>query len=46
MRVEAFNAFNRVNIRGVASSLTSANFGRATSAYQARTMQLALKYLF
>ena len=46
LRVEALNVLNHVNIRGVASSLTSVNFGRATSAYQARTMQLAVKMLF
>jgi hypothetical protein len=45
-RAEAFNLFNHVNLSGIATSLESALFGRATSAYQNRTTQLSVKILF
>jgi TonB dependent receptor-like, beta-barrel len=46
VRFEAFNLFNHINIRGISSSLSAANFGQVTSAYQMRTVQLALKFVF
>ncbi|PYV83470.1 MAG: hypothetical protein DMG05_26035, partial [Acidobacteria bacterium] len=46
VRVEAFNLFNRINISGISSSLSSGNFAHATSAYPMRTLQLALKFVF
>jgi Carboxypeptidase regulatory-like domain len=45
-QVEASNLFNRVNIAGVSSSLTSATFGRATSFYPMRAVQLSIKGIF
>jgi Carboxypeptidase regulatory-like domain len=45
-RAEAFNLFNRINLRDIEGSLDAPNFGRPTSAYQMRTMQLAIKFLF
>jgi hypothetical protein len=46
VRVEAFNLFNRINISGISSSLSSGNFAHATSAYPMRILQLALKFVF
>ena len=46
LRAEAFNLFNRINIREVANALEQSNFGRATSAYQMRIMQLSVKFVF
>jgi Carboxypeptidase regulatory-like domain/TonB dependent receptor len=46
VRFEAFNLFNHINIRGISSSLSSANFGQVTSAYNMRTVQLSLKFIF
>jgi hypothetical protein len=45
-RAEAFNLFNRVNLSRVENFLEDPNFGRPTNAYQMRTMQLAIKFLF
>jgi hypothetical protein len=45
-RAEAFNLLNRTNISGVSSTIHAANFGRATSAYLKRVMQLSLKFTF
>ena len=46
IRAEAFNLLNRINLRGVERSLDATNFSRPTSAYQMRTMQLSVKFLF
>ncbi|MCI0628134.1 MAG: TonB-dependent receptor [Acidobacteria bacterium] len=46
VRVEAFNLFNRINPFQISRSMESSLFGRATSAYQMRRLQLALKFLF
>ncbi|MGI8745528.1 MAG: TonB-dependent receptor domain-containing protein [Bryobacteraceae bacterium] len=45
-RVEVFNLLNRVNLQQVDNSLDSATFGRATSAFDAREFQFALKLVF
>jgi hypothetical protein len=45
-RVEAFNAFNWVNLNNPATNLSAANFGRITGADDPRVMQFALKYDF
>jgi hypothetical protein len=45
-RVEAFNAFNWVNLGNPTTNLSSANFGRITSSDDPRVMQFALKYVF
>jgi hypothetical protein len=46
LRLEAFNAFNRVNLNSVQSNLGAANFAFPTSAFQNRVVQLAVKFLF
>jgi len=46
VRVEAYNLFNRININGIASSLSAPNFAQATSAYPMRVLQLSLKFVF
>jgi hypothetical protein len=45
-RAEAFNLLNRINVWGVESALDAPNFSRAVGAYQMRTMQLSVKFLF
>jgi len=45
-RAEAFNAPNRVNLGGVTSNMNSSNFGRVTSAGDARRFQLGLRFTF
>lgn len=42
-RFEAFNVFNRVNLQGPNTTVTSSNFMRTTSAYDPRILQLALR---
>jgi hypothetical protein len=42
-RAEAFNAFNRVNLQGPSTTMTSANFMKTTSAYDPRILQFALR---
>jgi hypothetical protein len=43
VRAEAFNVLNRTNLQGVNGDLASPFFGRATSAFPARTLQFALR---
>jgi hypothetical protein len=45
-RWEMFNALNTVSWNNPNTTLGNANFGRITSARDARSMQLSLKYLF
>jgi hypothetical protein len=45
-RWEMFNALNTVNWNNPTTTLGNANFGRITSARDARSMQLSLKYMF
>ena len=45
-RAEAFNLLNRVNLQQVDNNLDSTTFGHATSAFDAREFQLALKLVF
>lgn len=55
-RAEAFNLFNRVNLRGVSNSLgafspatglwSNVNFGKSFGSFDARQIQLALKFVF
>lgn len=42
-RFEAFNAFNRINLRGPDTAQNSANFMRTTAAWDNRILQLALR---
>jgi hypothetical protein len=46
VRIEAFNAFNWVNLNPPNTSQNSANFGRITSAANPRVMQGALRFSF
>jgi hypothetical protein len=45
-RVEAFNAFNWFLLGNPTTNLSSANFGRITTADDPRIMQFAVKYAF
>ncbi|MGH6630771.1 MAG: hypothetical protein ACREB3_13665, partial [Burkholderiales bacterium] len=45
-RAEASNLLNQVNISGASSSLASTSFGRASSFYPMRAVQLSVKLLF
>ena len=45
-RAEFFNVFNKTNFGAANSDITSANFGRISSAFPARQIQLALKFSF
>jgi hypothetical protein len=46
LQMDAFNAFNRVNLNNPSVDLTSNNFGRATSARVARLFQAGLRIGF
>lgn len=43
---EAFNVFNRVNLGNFVGNLTSPFFGQATSALDARRMQMSVRFRF
>ena len=45
-RFEAFNVFNKVNLRNPTSQVTSSNFMRITSASDPRILQFALRLSF
>lgn len=45
-RFEAFNVFNKVNLRNPTSHVTSSNFMRITSASDPRILQFALRLSF
>jgi hypothetical protein len=46
LRLDAFNAFNRVNLNNPTLDLTSNNFGRSTSSLTPRALQLGLRVMF
>lgn len=46
LRLEMFNAFNRVNLNSPATDLTSNNFGKVTSASTPRSMQVSAQIRF
>jgi hypothetical protein len=46
VRVDAFNAFNRVNLGGITGDLSKVNFGKVTGASPARTFQLGARFRF
>jgi hypothetical protein len=46
LRVDAFNAFNRVNLGGITSDMANVNFGKVTSTGPARAFQLGAKFRF
>lgn len=45
-RFEVFNVFNRVNFGGVNGNLASSTFGRSTSTYDPRIIQLGVRVTF
>lgn len=45
-RAELFNAFNHTRLGAPSTTVTSTTFGRITSAYDPRIIQLALKFVF
>jgi hypothetical protein len=46
LRLESFNAFNRVNLNSPATNLTSNTFGKSTGAGAARVYQVSLRFRF
>ncbi|MGA8028384.1 MAG: TonB-dependent receptor [Bryobacteraceae bacterium] len=46
LRFEVYNVFNRVNLQGVDSNLPDGNFGRVTSQYNPRNLQVGAKLTF
>ena len=46
LRMEAFNALNRVNLNAPIGDLTNINFGRSTSAQNPRSFQMSLQIRF
>ena len=45
-RGDSFNLFNRPNLTGMVADISNANFGKATSAFNARYFQLAVRLTF
>ena len=46
LRFEFFNALNRVNLRNVNGNMASSVFGRVTSTFPARQIQLGARLAF
>lgn len=46
VRIDAFNAFNRVNLNNPVSDLSNNNFGRSTSADTPRVLQAKIRLEF
>jgi hypothetical protein len=46
LRGEMFNVFNQTNFQAIDNVMTSATFGRYTSAFDPRRMQIALRFEF
>jgi hypothetical protein len=46
LRLEAFNALNHVNLYLPNADLSLGNFGRSTQAFDARTLQVGLRFIF
>jgi hypothetical protein len=46
LRFEAYNLFNRPNLGGVNTNLTSGSFGRVTSQNNARFLQIGARFQF
>ena len=46
LRAEVYNLFNRPNLGGISSNLTSGSFGRSTSQYNSRFLQLGARFEF
>jgi len=46
VRIESYNAFNRVNLNGPSTDLTSNNFGKVTSAATGRLYTVSMRLRF
>ncbi|MDX2033577.1 MAG: TonB-dependent receptor [Blastocatellia bacterium] len=46
LRLEAFNALNNVNLYLPNADLSLGNFGKSTQAFDARTLQLGVRFIF
>jgi hypothetical protein len=46
LRLEVFNLFNRPSLGGITSGISSSNFGKATSQFNARFLQLGARFEF
>jgi hypothetical protein len=46
LRLELYNIFNRPNLGGISSGLTSSTFGKVTSQYSPRFVQLGARFEF
>jgi hypothetical protein len=46
MRIESYNALNRVNLNSPSTDLTSNNFGRVTSAAMGRMYTVSMRLRF
>jgi hypothetical protein len=46
LRFEFFNVLNRVNLQGVQADLNDPNFGKSTSTYDPRILQLGARLVF
>jgi hypothetical protein len=45
-RAETFNAFNHTQFNGISTSFSASDFGRVTSTYNPRNLQLGMRLLF
>jgi hypothetical protein len=46
LRLDAFNAFNRVNLADPTTDMSSTNFGRVTSQLAPRAFQIGVRFRF
>lgn len=46
LRLEAFNAFNNVNLFLPNADLSVSNFGKSTQAFEPRTLQGGVRFIF
>ncbi len=46
LKLDAFNAFNKVNLFLPNADLSLANFGKSTQAFEPRTLQASIKFIF
>jgi len=46
LRFEVYNVFNYVNLQGVDANLSDSTFGRVTSQYNPRYLQIGAKLTF
>ncbi len=46
LRFEVYNLFNRVNLQGIDANMPDGNFGRVTSQYNPRNLQVGAKITF